>query len=313
MAGAERHMVVRFRGVRGSHPVPGPRTVRYGGNTSCVEVQIEHYRIVFDAGTGIISLGDELLRHHVNSHSEPLQREPIVLTIFFSHTHYDHTQGLPFFKPIFLPSTTCFLFGPKMLEHPFEEGLRRAMVSPYFPVNLEDLQSVRVIRSVKPSEVIVFPEGSIYPEVYNVYRERHLYETAPIKVWVGHSLGHPDGGVYMYRLEYQGRSVVYVTDTEGYVGGDRRVIQFARNADVLIHDSQYLPDDYLCEVYPVQGFGHSTCEMAADVARQAGVRQLVLYHYDPQYDDNQIDRMVELARKIFPATVGAHEGLVLEV
>jgi len=306
-------IVLRFRGVRGSHPVPGPHTVRYGGNTSCVEVQAGGHRILLDAGTGIISLGDELFQAHIASVQETAVSESLVLTILFSHMHYDHTQGLPFFKPLFFPSTTCFLFGPKTLEISFEEGLRRAMVSPYFPVNLEDLQSVRVIRSVKPSEVIVFQEGSMYPEVYNATRERHLYQNAPLKVWVGHSLAHPDGGVYMYRIEYRHAAVVYVTDTEGYVGGDRRVIQFARGADVLIHDSQYMPEEYTSSLYPVQGFGHSTCEMAAEVARAAGVQRLYLFHYDPQYRDEQIDAMIERSRSIFPNTTGAYEGLTVEI
>ena len=303
------NMRIRFLGVRGSYPVPGASTLKYGGNTACVEINAGSHHLLLDAGTGLIRLGDELYQAHLASHEDPYQRETQVMTFLFSHTHHDHTQGLPFFKPIFLPTTTAFLFGPKALEQSFLEGLRKAMASPYFPVNLEDLQSVRVIRPVKPNEVIVFQADSQYPEVYNVIRERDLYRDAPLKIWVNQSYGHPDGGVFTYKIEYHEKTVVYATDTESYVGGDIRLIRFARGADILIHDSQYMTRDYLSLEYPVQGFGHSTCEMAAETARAADVKKLYLFHYDPQYNDEQLDAMVAQAREIFPAAEGAREGL----
>lgn len=306
----EDRMTLRFLGVRGSYPVPGPSTLKFGGNTSCIEITAGNHRIILDAGTGLIQLGDELFQEYRNSQKENYQGETHILTFLFSHTHHDHTQGLPFFKPIFLPATTAFLFGPRSLEQSFLEGLRKAMASPYFPVNLEDLQSVRVIRPVKPNEIIVFQEGSLYPEVYNVFRERDLYSNAPLKIWVNQSYAHPDGGVYNYRVQFHEKSVVYATDTEGYAGGDIRLIRFARNVDVLIHDSQYLTEDYLSTTYPVQGFGHSTCEMAAETAKAANVKKLFLYHYDPQYNDEKLNTMVEQARATFPETEGAREGMV---
>jgi len=205
------------------------------------------------------------------------------------------------------------MFGPKSLEQSFVEGLRKAMVSPYFPVNLEDLQSVRIIRAVKPNEVIVFHKDQTVPEVFNKVREQDLYRDAPLKIWIAQSYGHPDGGVYTYRIEYQGKSVVYATDTEGYVGGDVRLIQFARNADILIHDSQYMVEDYESVDYPVQGFGHSTYAMAAEVARAAQVKKLFLFHFDPQYTDDHIDEMIRKAREIFPETEGAQEGLIVDI
>ncbi len=225
--------------------------------------------------------------------------------------HYDHTQGLPFYRPLFQPTTTAFFFGPKTLTHTFEAGVKRAMVSPHFPVELDDLQSIRILRGVKPNEVIVFQEDSEYPEVYLYPREHDLFKDAPVKIWIEQSYAHPDGGVYFYRIEYGGKSIVYATDTEGYCGGDLRLIQFAHGADILIHDSQYLPEDYMSEDYIVQGFGHSTFEMAALNAKKARVKKLYLYHFDPSYDDKTIDDMVKRARKIFRRTDAACEGLTI--
>jgi ribonuclease BN (tRNA processing enzyme) len=127
------------------------------------------------------------------------------------------------------------------------------------------------------------------------------------------SLAHPNGGVFAYRIEMNGKSVVYATDTEGYVGGDQRVIQFAAGCNLLIHDSQYMPGDYMEGKTNVQGYGHSTVDMAAEVAKKANVGQLALFHFDPQYDDATIFEMEKRAQAIFKNSIAAYEGLEIEL
>lgn len=293
--------------------MPGPDTVRVGGNTSCVEVQAGEHLIIFDAGTGIISLGNDLLKSHSASGPDVASRKKITFTVLFSHTHHDHTQGFAFFKPAYIPTSTCYLFGPRLLEEELEEGLTKAMVSPYFPVQLEDLPSFRKIRSIHESEVILYEDAVSQPKIYNYYRDNHSDLHSQVCVRIMHSLAHPNGGVFVYRVEMGGKSVVYATDTEGYVGGDQRLVNFAKGATLLIHDSQYMHPDYVKGKITVQGYGHSTVDMAAEVAKQAGVRNLALFHYDPQYNDSVILEMEKRAKSIFKNSVAAYEGLSIEL
>lgn len=304
---------VRFRGVRGSHPVPGTSTVKYGGNTSCVEVHAGNHLIILDAGTGIISLGNDIIKDHYASGNEVADRSKITFTILFSHTHHDHTQGFAFFKPAYIPTSTCYLFGPRLLEGELEEGLSKSMVSPYFPVQLQDLPSFRKIRSVQPSEVIIFENAGGTPKVVNYYRDDQARNGYEVRIRVMHSLAHPNGGVFVYRIEMNGKSIVYATDTEGYVGGDQRLVQFAKGCSLLIHDSQYMHTDYIGTSTFVQGYGHSTVDMAAEVAVQAGVGKLALYHFDPMYDDPTVVEMEKRARTIFPNSIAAYEGLEIKL
>ncbi len=313
MGNVKPEFFVRFRGVRGSYPVPGPGTVRYGGNTACVEVHAGNHLIILDAGTGIVGLGKDLMKTHNATGEDTASRTPIVFTILFSHTHHDHTQGFAFFKPAYIPTSTCFLYGPRLLEEELEEGLRKSMVSPFFPVELEDLSSVRNIKSLHESEMIVYENGNSAPKILNFYRDNHTPAPDQVRIRFLHSLAHPNGGVFVYRIESGGKSLVYATDTEGYVGGDQRLIQFSKGADLLIHDSQYMHPDYTHGEHLVQGYGHSTVDMAADAASQAGVKKLALYHYDPQYDDATIDQMQKRAQSIFKYSVASGEGLQIDL
>lgn len=313
MASKKEKFLVRFRGVRGSHPMPGETTVKVGGNTSCVEVHAGPHIIILDAGTGIISLGNDLLKQHFKSGSSITDRKPIVFTVLFSHTHHDHTQGFAFFKPAYIPTSVCYLFGPRLLEEELEEGLAKAMVSPYFPVQLEDLSSVRKIRSVREGEVIHYDDTDSPPKVYNYYRDQNSHNDCKVRIRAMHSLAHPNGGVFVYKVEMNGKSVVYATDTEGYVGGDQRLIQFCKGSDLLIHDSQYMHPDYVKGKISVQGYGHSTVDMAAEVGKQADVGRLALFHYDPSYDDAMVGDMEKRAKTIFKNSIAAYEGLELEL
>ncbi len=302
---AGKKFTVRFRGVRGSHPAPGSGTVRFGGNTSCVEVQAGDHLILFDAGTGIVSLGNELMKSSSSGN--------LTLTILFSHTHHDHTQGFAFFKPAYRATTTCYMFGPRLLEKELEEGLSTAMVTPYFPVALSELASVLRMRSIHESEIILYQDTKSEPKILNYFRDNHNGLPYQVRVRVMHSLAHPNGGVLCYRVEMNGKSVVYATDTEGYHGGDQRLIRFARGTDLLIHDSQYMPEDYVQGEFVVQGYGHSTVDMAAEVAAQTGTKKLALFHYDPHYDDSVVEQMEKRAQSIFKDSVAAYEGLEIEL
>src|SRR5919204_1685258 len=145
---------VTFYGVRGSYPCPDPKVMRVGGNTACVYVRVGGHLIVLDAGTGIINLGKQLMKETITGHngSEPA---PLVINLFFTHTHHDHTQGFPFFLPAYRGTTTLYIFGPRMLQEDLREALSRAMVSPAFPVDLDDLHSRRVGHTVDENEMIV--------------------------------------------------------------------------------------------------------------------------------------------------------------
>lgn len=306
-------LTLKFRGVRGSHPVPGEKTLKYGGNTSCIEIRANGNLLIFDAGTGIISLGDEMFEQHINSSNHTHLRQPMRFTIFFSHTHHDHTQGFSFFKPVYQASSICYLFGPKIFQEALEHGLGKAMVSPYFPVELAELPSVKIIRSLKEAECVIYPSKEANPQIVSLLKDMHAIEQAPLKVFVLKSLAHPNGGVYIYKIIYNNKSIVYSTDTEGFWGGDQKLIKFAYKADLLIHDSQYFHEDYISDVFPVQGFGHSTVQMATDIAKQAKVKKLALFHFDPSYDDKTIEKMEKIAKKDFPATFAAYENLIIEI
>ena len=293
---------IKFWGVRGSYPVPGPDTREIGGNTSCVEVNVNGHLIIVDAGTGIIKLGDRLLHEHLKS------KKPVVATILFSHMHHDHNQGFPFFKPAYLGTSTFYFYGPHVFQEDIGEVLSRAMLPPFFPVQLSELASAKKIQNISSQEMILLDHGDA-PVVVNRFRE--WFEAGPDRVVVEVLKGyaHPTGGILFYKIRFRGKSVVYASDTEGYMWGDQKLIEFCRGADVLIHDAQYTAREYSDPVSTKQGYGHSTPEMAIDTARKAGVGRLVLFHHDPEHSDVQVRALENSCRKLFPESVAAYEGL----
>jgi ribonuclease BN (tRNA processing enzyme) len=212
-----------------------------------------------------------------------------------------------------MPTSTGYIFGPRLVEEELEAGLSKSMVSPYFPVQLENLPSFRKIKNLLVSEVILYEDSQSEPHVFNIYRDDRSKGAYKIRVSSMHSLAHPNGGVFVYKIEMNGKSLVYATDTEGYVGADQRLVQFAKGCDLLIHDSQYMHLDYIQGSNFVQGYGHSTVDMATEVAQQARVGQLALFHYDPQYDDATIVEMEKRAKSIFSNSIAAYEGLEIEL
>ncbi|MBN2503454.1 MAG: MBL fold metallo-hydrolase [Anaerolineales bacterium] len=299
----ETTFTVKFWGVRGSYPVPGPATARVGGNTACVEITVGTYTIIIDAGTGIINLGKALAKRGV----------PVDAVLLFGHMHHDHTQGFPFFSPAFNPTTRLHVFGPQIVGHNLEDVLRSTMRPPTFPITLDTLNADISIRELAQGEVILIGEDGVRVRGFTDVPLKD--ESEKVKIYSMRSYAHPGDSLF-YRIEWQGCSVVYASDTEGYVGGDRRLVNFARDADLLIHDAQYSEDHYLGEAVglPVtQGYGHSTPQIACEVARLAGVRQLALFHHEPGYNDEQVEKMAADARQHFPNTTAAYEGLEIDL
>jgi phosphoribosyl 1,2-cyclic phosphodiesterase len=291
---------IKFWGVRGSYPTPGAGTVKYGGNTSCVEICAGGRVLILDAGTGIIPLGRELAR----------QKRPLELMLLFSHMHQDHTQGFPFFTPAYFPNTRLHIFGPGGTPETLKHVLERNQATETFPLSLRDMPAAKMIESVRESQIIVWDEDSV-----RVVESGSGLSPEALVIRIHKSYAHP-GGVYTYRITWRGRSVVYATDTEGYVGVDRNLAAFARNADVLIHDAQYSEEHYrgLLAGFPsTQGFGHSTVAMACETAAAAETGELILFHHDPAYADDLVAAQEAAAQKLFPNSHAAHEGLEIRL
>jgi phosphoribosyl 1,2-cyclic phosphodiesterase len=273
-------MLIRFWGVRGSIASPGPLTAAVGGNTSSVELELGDQRLLLDAGTGLRGLGDSLLRDGVEE-----------ATLLLSHLHWDHIQGLPFFAPLYSPRTRLHVLGQRGEQLSLRDVLAQQMSSPVFPVRFADLGQRVETRELQGGE---------------------RFELGDARITVAR-LNHP-GGVLAYRVEHRGTSVVYATDTEHYACVDPALVELASGADVLIYDSQYTPEEYRGENSPAKlGWGHSTFEDGAKLARAAGVGQYVLFHHDPRRTDDAVFELEERARALFPAALAAREGMTLEL
>lgn len=244
-----------------------------GGNTACVEVVAGDTRIILDAGTGLRALGNERMASGMR-HS----------TILLSHLHWDHVAGLQFFTPVYVPGHRVEIAsGPNgVMSH--EAAIRSLFKAPFFPVDFDDLGGTVITRELHAND---------------------RFTIGDITVTMAR-LNHPDP-VYGYRLDCGDQSIVYATDTEHLACVDPTLEKLAAGADILIYDAQYTPEEYPSKV----GWGHSTWEAGADLARAAGVPQLVLFHHDPMRTDAQLDALEAAARVALPGTVAAREGLVL--
>ena len=277
---------VRFWGTRGSVPAPGPETVIYGGNTSCVEVRCGGELIILDAGTGIRGLGTELLKDM-----------PIKASILFSHVHWDHIQGIPFFRPAYKLGNEFKLYGGKDWDTRLEYALRWQMQSPTFPVTFEEVNSVGAKMEYIDIDVdTVFTIGD---------KDQISVRSAELR--------HPDKA-FGFRIEYAGKSLIYATDTENLPEPDEKLVELATGADLLIHDAQYTSEEYYgVNTDPKRNWGHSTPEAAAGAAIAANVKKLVLFHHDPYHDDETVSQILKIASAIFPNTVAAYEGMLIEL
>ena len=292
---------IKFWGVRGSYPTPGPETIKYGGNTACVEIRAGERTIILDAGTGIIPLGRELAKQKSSE-----------IILLFSHLHHDHTQGFPFFVPAYIPNTRLHIFGPGGTPETLRHVLEHNQSTETFPISLQDMPAMKDIQSVRESQVIVW-ESALqgYEENIRVSESSSRLSPDALVIHIYKSHAHP-GGVYIYRITWRGKSVVYATDTEGYVGTDRKLALFAHDADVLIHDAQYSEEHYcgrLAGFSSTQGYGHSTADMACEVVASAQAGELILFHHEPAYTDAMVAAQEAAAKKIFSNSRAAYEGL----
>jgi ribonuclease BN (tRNA processing enzyme) len=292
---------VRFWGVRGSYPTTDPATLRTGGNTSCVEVNAGELRLIFDAGTGIIPLGKEICN---GSCPRP------TAYVFLSHTHIDHVMGLCFFEPLLRADARSFIFGPGNARGTLPRSLRQLTHSHLFPVTIDELKGRKEIHSLRGGEVIRFPSPGKKPVIEKNTPPRSQ-DSGDLAITTHKSAAHPRYGVMLYRVAYRGKSLVYATDIEQQQGGYPDVIEFARGADLLIHDAQYCQDEYYSDVKPKKGWGHSTVEIAAEVAEKAGVKQLALFHHEPTHDDKAMAQIEQQSKLLFPRSLIAYEGMEL--
>jgi phosphoribosyl 1,2-cyclic phosphodiesterase len=269
---------VKFWGVRGSVPVPGESTAGIGGNTSCVEIRCGDTLLVFDGGTGLRLLGKSLARDM-----------PLTLHMFFSHVHWDHIQGFPFFGPAFVPGNVIHMYGGAQVAGRVESAMVGQMESPSFPVRLEQLPSTLRFHDLHAGDVVEPTPGT--------------------KVRCAAGL-HP-GGVLAYRVEHEGRSVVYLTDHEPEGEQPAGIVELVQDADVLIYDCMYTPEEYCGKKdgVPRKGWGHSTFEVGAALAQQGRVGELLLFHHDPDQTDKDVADKVARTRAHFPASRAAYEGL----
>lgn len=277
-------MKITFWGVRGSIPTPGKQTVRYGGNTPCLEVRLDDDElIILDAGSGIRNFGEDLINNgeSLNAH------------LLITHPHWDHIQGFPFFKPAFISGNELTIFATERPEKSLAEVISEQMNRIYFPVQLHELKAKIHFKPIKDEGTIKLPACT----VHTIY------------------VNHP-GFTVGYRLESKGKSFVYISDNEPYdrqlgaylsnfeplvkqrfesTEGDpnRRIFDFCRGADVLVHDATYTPEEYIDRV----GWGHSHYLFTLRVAAEAGVKKLILFHHDPAHDDDKVDDILKKCRK----------------
>jgi ribonuclease BN (tRNA processing enzyme) len=295
---------VCFWGVRGSYPTSNPATLKYGGHTSCVEVQTSEHRLIFDGGTGIIPLGKGLLQNG---------QSPLRLYLFLSHTHHDHIIGLYFFEPLLKATTQLFIFGPDTSQKSLRATLQNAMSSDFFPIGFEEVKARKEIHSLNGGETIRLKTGRAKPTISQGLCLVPPPTNGDLVIATYKSPAHPKHGVLLYRVTYRGKSIVYATDIEQQNGGYPEVIEFARGADLLIHDAQYLNTEYSSSTDPRIGWGHTTVERAIEVAQKAQVNQLVLFHHEPTHDDATLQDIERKAQLLFPTTVAGYEGMAIEL
>src|SRR2546423_1150420 len=277
---------LKFWGVRGSVPTPGPTTLKYGGNTSCIEVRADGQLIILDGGTGLRLLGRELMSEFDNQSLE--------VTLLLTHTHWDHIQGLPFFLPVYKEQNRLRILGFEGAKHGLHNILTSQMESPFFPIRLPEVPANVQIEELKEMEFSIGP------------------------VRVGACLANHPGVCVGYRLFTSSGSIAFFPDNEPHFGHshdpnitkagdttrieyarkeDKRIAEFIEGADILVMDAQYDSEEYKEH----RGWGHACMDDVVNLAMETGIGRLFLFHHDPDHDDARIDQMVAHARKIAAA------------
>ena len=270
---------IRFWGVRGSIACASTKHIRFGGNTSCIEVMVGDRIFVLDAGTGIRNLGAEFLKRDV--------REAHLL---LSHTHWDHINGFPFFTPAYDPNRAIHVMAGHLgsRDGGIQGALSAQMDSPMFPVPLEAMQAKMRFDDFEAGD-----HFNLYPDV--------TVRTAP--------LNHPNGATG-YRIEYDGKSVCYITDTEHVVGEqDQNILGLIEGSDLVIYDSTYTEEEYKLKV----GWGHSTWNVGVDLCQTANVRKMAIFHHDPDHEDDIMDKIEAEAKAVWSNTFAAREDMTVSL
>jgi phosphoribosyl 1,2-cyclic phosphodiesterase len=274
-------MLVRFWGVRGSTPTPQAENLRYGGNTSCVEVRAGGGRYIFDCGTGFRGLGQQLVQE---ANGQPVQAH-----VFVSHFHWDHIQGIPFFMPLYAENNAFhfYSFRSKYLgRDSLKQVFETQMAMPYFPVDMSAMCAKRKFMEVAAGDTFTIGENKVTARYLN----------------------HPQGCLG-YRIETSAGTVVYATDNEpGDAKLDASLRELAQGADIFINDAQYTPEQLATAR---KGWGHSTWLEGVNIAREVGAKTLVLFHHDPDSTDRMVDGLLRQAREEFDSVFAASEGMVI--
>lgn len=272
---AASEFYIKFWGVRGSIACPGPDTVRYGGNTTCIEIRCGEDFLIIDGGTGLRELGKVLAKDR-----------PGRIDIFFTHAHWDHVAGVPFFAPCYIPDIAVHFWAGNLLpERSIEGVLKEQMLAPLFPVPLDVFRNCH-------------------------YHDFSCGETREIRPGVGLStcpLNHPDRACG-YKIAFAGKSICIITDTEHRAGErDGAIVEFVRGADIMVYDAMYTEDEYRNHV----GWGHSTWEEALRIGDAAGVATVIPFHHEPCHNDAFLDRLAAEADARRPGTLFAREGMIV--
>ena len=267
---------VKFWGVRGSIACPSANHIKYGGNTSCLEIKVGDRRLVMDAGTGIRGLGQTFLKDDVSQ-----------IHILLTHTHWDHINGFPFFVPAYDPRRSVHIMAGHLRGgEGIQNVLAAQMDNPMFPVPLSAMQAKMRFED--------FEAGMSF----NIYDDVHV-RTAP--------LNHPNGATG-YRIEHAGHAICYVSDTEHVPGKmDQNILGLIEGADLVIYDSTYTEDEFPTKI----GWGHSTWNEGVKLCREAGAKSMAIFHHDPEHEDDFMAALGEEAKKEWSETFVAREGMEL--
>ena len=271
-------MKVKFWGVRGSIATPSPRHIAYGGNTSCVEVRVGDKLVIFDSGTGIRNLGNQLLKEDITS-----------FHILLSHTHWDHMNGFPFFAPAYNPKCDITILAGHLIDQGgLEQVLSGQMAQPMFPVPLAAMNSTMSIEDFRTGE------------------DLDLHSDVKITTVM---LNHPNGATG-YRVDYQGNSMCYITDTEHVPGKpDENILGLVEGCDLMVYDSTYTETEFPGKV----GWRHSTWNEGVRLCRAADVKSMAIFHHDPDHEDEDMDQIEAEARAEWESAFVAREKMEIDL